>query len=81
MIKHSNENRVVSPGSTLGILGSGQLGKMTAIAAKQMGYRVHIFSASQNSPAGQVADLEVAGSLGDLDAVSRICQTSRCDHR
>ena len=64
----SDSNRFL-PGSTIGIFGSGQLGKMTAMAAKQMGYRVHIFSPEIDSPAGQVADVEIQGAYDDLAAV------------
>ncbi len=53
------------PGATIGILGSGQLGRMMAIAAKHMGYRVHIFSPNHDSPAGQVADLEIQANFDD----------------
>ncbi|MEM7456636.1 MAG: 5-(carboxyamino)imidazole ribonucleotide synthase [Planctomycetota bacterium] len=60
---------VIPPGSTIGILGSGQLGKMMAIQAKHMGYRVHILSPGLDTPAGQVADLEVQASFTDLDAI------------
>ena len=64
----SDSNRFL-PGSTIGIFGSGQLGKMTAMAAKQMGYRVVVFSPERDTPAGQVADLEIQGAYDDLDAV------------
>ncbi|MFT5299805.1 MAG: 5-(carboxyamino)imidazole ribonucleotide synthase [Mariniblastus sp.] len=71
MIANSQcSDRVIQPGSTLGIFGSGQLGKMTAIAAKQMGYRVHVFSPSSDTPAGQVADLEIQASYTDAEAVA-----------
>ena len=69
----SDSNRFL-PGSTIGIFGSGQLGKMIATAAKQMGYRVHIFSPELDSPAGQVADLEVQGSYLDLEAVENFAK-------
>jgi 5-(carboxyamino)imidazole ribonucleotide synthase len=59
----------VLPGARLGVLGSGQLGRMFAIAARRMGYRVHVFSPDPDSPAGQVADLEVTASYDDLDTV------------
>ena len=59
----------ILPGSTLGVLGSGQLGRMFAIAARQMGYRVHTFSPDTDTPTGQVADKEFAGSYDDLGAV------------
>ena len=61
--------QLIPPGSTIGILGGGQLGLMMAIAAKQMGYRVHIFAPVFDSPAGQVADLEIQASFDDLAAV------------
>jgi 5-(carboxyamino)imidazole ribonucleotide synthase len=51
------------------VLGSGQLGRMFALAARRMGYRVHTFSPERDTPTGQVADLEVQGSYDDLDAV------------
>ena len=44
----------VPPGSTLGILGSGQLGRMIAVAAAQLGYRCHIY-APESGPACDVA--------------------------
>jgi 5-(carboxyamino)imidazole ribonucleotide synthase len=59
----------ILPGSTIGVLGSGQLGRMFAIAARRMGYRVHTFSPDQDTPTGQVADLEITASYDDLDAV------------
>ena len=61
--------RVIPPGSTIGVLGSGQLGRMMAIAARRMGYRVHTYSPAEETPTGQVADLEIAADYEDLDAV------------
>jgi 5-(carboxyamino)imidazole ribonucleotide synthase len=61
--------RVIAPGATLGVLGSGQLGRMFAIAARRMGYRVHTFSPGDDTPTGQVADVEVTASYEDLDAL------------
>jgi 5-(carboxyamino)imidazole ribonucleotide synthase len=61
--------RVIRPGGTIGILGSGQLGRMLTLAARAMGYRVHVFSPETDSPAGQVADEEVVADYADLDAV------------
>ena len=61
--------RVIGPGAALGVLGSGQLGRMFAIAARRMGYRVHTFSPDDDTPTGQVADVEVTASYSDLDAV------------
>lgn len=60
---------MILPGSTIGVLGSGQLGRMFAIAARRMGYRVHTFSPDQDTPTGQIADEEIIASYDDLDAV------------
>ena len=62
-------SRVILPGATIGVLGSGQLGRMFAIAARRMGYRVHTLSPSEDSPTGQVADLEITADYEDLDAI------------
>lgn len=62
-------SRTILPGSTIGVLGSGQLGRMFAIAARRMGYRVHTFSPEWDTPTGQVADVEVTASYDDLDRV------------
>jgi 5-(carboxyamino)imidazole ribonucleotide synthase len=59
----------VLPGSTIGVLGSGQLGRMFAIAARRMGYRVHTYSPDDDTPTGQVADVEITASYDDLDRV------------
>ncbi len=59
----------ILPGSTIGVLGSGQLGRMLAIAARRMGYRVHTLSPDRDSPTGQIADREVVAAYDDLDAV------------
>ena len=61
--------RVIAPGATLGVLGGGQLGRMFTIAARRLGYRVHTFSPDEDTPTGQVADLEVSASYDDLDAL------------
>ena len=60
---------LVPPGAAVGVLGSGQLGRMFAMAARRLGYRVHTFSPDRDTPTGQVADLEVAAPYDDLDAV------------
>lgn len=59
----------ILPGATLGVLGSGQLGRMFAIAARRMGYRVHTYSPETDTPTGQISDLEVTASYHDLDRV------------
>jgi 5-(carboxyamino)imidazole ribonucleotide synthase len=61
---------MIPPGSVLGVLGSGQLGRMFTIAARRMGYRVHTFSPDSDTPTGQVADVEVTAPYDDLDALT-----------
>jgi 5-(carboxyamino)imidazole ribonucleotide synthase len=50
-------------------MGGGQLGRMFAIAARRMGYRVHTFSPDEDTPTGQLADREVAARYDDEAAV------------
>lgn len=63
--------QTILPGAAIGVLGSGQLGRMFAIAARRMGYRVHTFSPDQDTPTGQIADVEVVASYDNLDAVRK----------
>ena len=58
----------ILPGKTIGLLGGGQLGRMFAISARRMGYRVHALDPSLDCPAGQVADVEINRPYDDLDA-------------
>src|ERR1043165_9302481 len=62
---------MIFPGRTIGILGGGQLGRMFAIAARRMGYRVHAFDPTTDCPAGQVADVEVVAAYDDIAAAQR----------
>jgi 5-(carboxyamino)imidazole ribonucleotide synthase len=64
----------ILPGATVGVLGSGQLGRMFAIAARRMGYRVHTLSPDDDTPTGQVADREVRAAYDDLDAVAEFAR-------
>ncbi|MBY0505855.1 MAG: 5-(carboxyamino)imidazole ribonucleotide synthase [Bryobacteraceae bacterium] len=66
---------IILPGRTLGILGSGQLGRMLGIAAREMGYRVHVYSSELHSPAGAVADREFVGAYDDIQRVSDFART------
>lgn len=60
------------PGSTIGILGSGQLGRMMTTAAKHMGYRVVVMGAAPTDPAAQVADQWIPGNILDPSDVIKI---------
>lgn len=59
----SGSSGPILPGKTLGVIGGGQLGRMFSFAAKQMGYRVHVYTQEPDSPAGQVSDREYVGDL------------------
>ncbi len=63
------------PNSTIGIFGSGQLGRMFAIEAAKLGYRVHTFSPESNTPTGQVCGLETTAPYGDLQAVRKFASS------
>lgn len=58
--------RPVLPGATIGLIGGGQLGRMFAIAARRLGYRVHTLEPSPDSPAGQVSDRQITAAYDDL---------------
>ncbi|KAB2640962.1 MAG: 5-(carboxyamino)imidazole ribonucleotide synthase [Verrucomicrobia bacterium] len=59
------------PGATLGILGSGQLGRMSAMAAKSLGYRVVVYDETPEGPAVSCADLAITASFNDPVALVR----------
>lgn len=69
-----NEQTPILPGAAIGILGSGQLGRMLAIEARKMGYRVHTYSPDKNSPTGQIADLEVTAAYDDLNKIAEFAK-------
>ena len=68
---------IVAPGSTIGILGGGQLGRMTAMAARTMGYRVHVLDPNPDCAASAVADRVVAGKFDNADAAADLA--AHCD--
>ena len=64
----------ILPGATLGVLGGGQLGRMFALAARRMGYRVTVLAPEDDTPTGQTADREIRApydGLDDVDAFAR----------
>jgi 5-(carboxyamino)imidazole ribonucleotide synthase len=60
---------MISPGSTIGIIGGGQLGRMLAIAAAQLGYKCHILDPHEHPPAGDVAAHVTRADFGDIAAL------------
>ncbi|HEY9126919.1 MAG TPA: hypothetical protein VIM62_07315, partial [Acidobacteriaceae bacterium] len=61
-----DEKRIVEPGGLLAILGGGQLGRMTAMAARTMGYRVRVMDPEAGCPASFVVDEVVVGKWDDV---------------
>jgi 5-(carboxyamino)imidazole ribonucleotide synthase len=65
---------IIPPGSTIGILGGGQLGRMTAMAARTMGYSIHVLDPDAECAAAAVADRVVAAKFDDADAAADLAQ-------
>lgn len=61
---------ILPPGSTIGILGGGQLGRMMALAAAELGYRCHIFCPNEGEPATQVCDRATIAAYDDAAAIA-----------
>src|SRR3954465_8274753 len=68
---------IIPPGSTIGILGGGQLGRMTAMAARSLGYNVHVLDPDAQCSASPVADRVVAAKFDDADAAADLAR--QCD--
>ena len=71
------EGTGLAPGSTIGIIGGGQLGRMLAIAAAQLGYRCHIYDPHEAPCAADVAADFTRGSFADGEAIAAFA--ARCD--
>ncbi|WP_445819152.1 5-(carboxyamino)imidazole ribonucleotide synthase [Alcaligenes sp. SDU_A2] len=67
-----SEAAVVAPGSWLGMIGGGQLGRMFCHAAQNMGYKVAVLDPDAASPAGSVADLHICATYDDAAALERL---------
>ncbi len=60
---------MLMPGSTIGIIGGGQLGRMMALSARYMGFRVGVLDPTPNCPTGQVADFQITAEYDDKTAI------------
>jgi 5-(carboxyamino)imidazole ribonucleotide synthase len=65
----------IVPGSTIGIVGGGQLGRMIAIAAAQLGYRIHVFAPEASGPASEVSTWWTRAPYEDADALDLFAQS------
>jgi 5-(carboxyamino)imidazole ribonucleotide synthase len=64
----------ILPGSTIGCLGGGQLGRMFALAARKMGYRVHTVDPTPDSPTGQISDREFNVPFSDIATLTEFAR-------
>jgi 5-(carboxyamino)imidazole ribonucleotide synthase len=62
---------MIAPGATIGILGGGQLGRMTALAAATLGYKSHVYCPEPGSPAKQVTPYQTTAAYDDRAALAR----------
>lgn len=62
---------IVPPGSVIGIIGGGQLGRMLAVAAAQLGYKCHIYAPDETPPAAEVSAFFTRGGFDDEAALAR----------
>ncbi|SFE89028.1 5-(carboxyamino)imidazole ribonucleotide synthase [Alteribacillus iranensis] len=70
-------SKFIAPGKTIGILGGGQLGRMMALAARAMGFRIAVMEPKLESPTGQVADVEVEAAYDDRRGALELAE--HCD--
>ncbi|WP_028401220.1 5-(carboxyamino)imidazole ribonucleotide synthase [Ectobacillus panaciterrae] len=68
--------RVILPGQTIGIIGGGQLGRMMALAAREMGYKIAVLDPAPNSPCAQIADIEIVAAYNDKHAIEELAKVS-----
>src|SRR3954467_3055104 len=68
-IGRRSRRMTVPPGSTIGIIGGGQLGRMLSVAAAQLGYRCHIFDPHERPPAADVAAFVTRAAFDDRAAL------------
>ncbi|GEN86751.1 5-(carboxyamino)imidazole ribonucleotide synthase [Oceanobacillus sp. FSL W8-0428] len=66
--------KIILPPQTIGIIGGGQLGRMMAIAARYMGYRIVVLDPAPNCPTAQVADEQITADYTDLTAVKELIE-------
>lgn len=71
-----NLSKQILPGQMIGIIGGGQLGRMMAISAKEMGFNVAVLDPTPNSPCGQVADIQITANYDDLEAIKKLASIS-----
>lgn len=71
-----NLSNFIEPGSTIGIIGGGQLGRMMAFSAKERGYKVAVLDPTKNCPTAQVADHHIEAAYNDAEALNKLAEIS-----
>jgi len=74
--KERHKPSIIQPGGLIGILGGGQLGRMTAMAARTMGYKVRVMDPERNCPASFVVDETIVGRWDDVAAARRLADSA-----
>lgn len=68
--------KTILPNQTIGIIGGGQLGRMMALAAKEAGFRIAVLDPTENSPCGQVSDIQIVAPYNDEAALQELAEVS-----
>jgi len=72
-----NLNKPLLPGQVIGIIGGGQLGKMMALSARELGFRVGVLDPTVDCPAAQVADWHLLAAYDDQEALKELAKRSQ----
>lgn len=75
----NNGAKIITPsadGTTIGIIGGGQLGRMMALSAREMGYRIAVLEPGADSPTAQIADIEINAAYDDKAALEQLLSVS-----
>lgn len=73
MQKNKSHSSILPP-KTIGIIGGGQLGRMMAIAARYMGYRIIVLDPTPNCPTAQIADEQITAPYDDMNAIRELVE-------
>lgn len=68
--------KIIIPGQTIGIIGGGQLGRMMGLAAKEAGFKIAVLDPTEDSPCGQIADVQIIAPYDDEQALHRLSEVS-----
>lgn len=75
-VRAYDPDKIILPGSTIGVLGGGQLGRMLALSGSHMGYKFVTLDPTPDSPLGQVAQHQITSSYGDAEAARALAKMS-----